>query len=478
MVYDFPFLTMDDINVHGQLCLWRPDFNSPISDEYREIKHEIEEAFYEGNLEDYSKLDASKFFETTFRIDESLKTLNELRERGAKTVVWFHQGKCKRSDKDFTTSAPHILYLKEKLDIEYTSDCIDSMYVRDKIRKMENGDIIILNNSRLLSEELLKGPVEDISKLGLSKLINKRTDIFIPDCFGAAHRSYSSIVGAIPNEITAAGRVIEREYAVFKQIKENPRKLANGGEVVICFGGRKSDKFEAAKRMLETNSENIDKIIFTGLLATLGVYSSTEEWTKIFKTKSNKKVLEDAYEKDLDDIIKGFQGLEHIAEVKEKNLILPKDFALDVNGERIEINHKSKELDYPIKDIGTESANKFGKIIENAGLVVINGPPGCYEDIAFAEGGKIMFSYLKDVKGKIVLCGGNTIPIIEQLGIKKIYHKSTGGGAATLFLGAEPLPLIAALENRTYIKNSLKLAKAKNILTDYGKERWSQRGLF
>lgn len=147
---------------------------------------------------------------------------------------------------------------------------------------------------------------------------------------------------------------------------------------------------------------------------------------------------------------------------------MPDSFALDINGERIEVNEKSGKLNYPIKDISSESAHKFGKILRDAGLVLINGPPGYYENSLFAKGGEIMFSYLRNAKGKIVLCGGNTIPIIEHLGISNIYHKSTGGGAASLFLGTESLPLIAALENKTYIKNSLEMAS--NILTDYGKK--------
>lgn len=471
MSFKIPFLTLDDVDVHGQTCLWRPDFNSPISDKYKKIKNEIEDEFYEGNLEKYSEIDASKFFQTTFRIDESLKTLEELQEGGAKTVIYFHQGRCEIGNEDFTTSAPHILYLRKKIgNIEYTTDGIDSKYVREKIKKMQNGDVLVLNNCRLLKEESLKGSAEMVSNLGMSRLITKRTDIFVPDCFGTAHRSYPSVLGAIPNEITVAGRVIEKEYNVFKQIKENPRKLANGGEVILCFGGKKVEKLEAAKRMLETNSENIDKIILTGLLAMLGVYFSTEEWTKNFETEANKKILERAYEKNLDDVIKDFQGLEHIAEVKEKKLVLPDSFALDINGERIEVNEKSGKLNYPIKDISSESAHKFGKILRDAGLVLINGPPGYYENSLFAKGGEIMFSYLRNAKGKIVLCGGNTIPIIEHLGISNIYHKSTGGGAASLFLGTESLPLIAALENKTYIKNSLEMAS--NILTDYGKKRW------
>ena len=31
-----------------------------------------------------------------------------------------------------------------------------------------------------------------------------------------------------------------------------------------------------------------------------------------------------------------------------------------------------------------------------------------------------------------------------------------------------------SLENKTYIKNSLELAKNKGILTDYGKEKWKK----
>ena len=76
-----------------------------------------------------------------------------------------------------------------------------------------------------------------------------------------------------------------------------------------------------------------------------------------------------------------------------------------------------------------------------------NGPLGYYEFAAFAEGPGAVASALASSKGKVIAGGGDTITVIESLGVGKRYaHLSTGGGAFLDYLAGKELPALAALE--------------------------------
>lgn len=113
---------------------------------------------------------------------------------------------------------------------------------------------------------------------------------------------------------------------------------------------------------------------------------------------------------------------------------------------------KNKKVFFPIGDIAALDANKEtllvleGKI-DKAKMLLWNGPLGKYED-NYKEGTLELARSLSDCDAKVIVGGGDTENVIDELKISdKFFFVSLAGGAMLDFLANETLPGIEALEN-------------------------------
>ncbi|WP_046441798.1 phosphoglycerate kinase, partial [Christensenella hongkongensis] len=85
----------------------------------------------------------------TTRIEGCVPTLRELSDKGAKVVVLAHQGG-DLEYKNFYTTQPHSKVLSKLLDrnVEYIDD-VCGPYARERIKAMQPGDILMLDNVRI-----------------------------------------------------------------------------------------------------------------------------------------------------------------------------------------------------------------------------------------------------------------------------------------------------------------------------------------
>jgi len=98
-----------------------------------------------------------------------------------------------------------------------------------------------------------------------------------------------------------------------------------------------------------------------------------------------------------------------------------------------------------IIDIGPKSAEEFAKIIEEAEMVIWNGPMGLCEVEEFAKGTEIVAQAVALAR-KSVVGGGDTIAAANKFGLLDRYgFVSTGGGAMLEFLADKKLPGLEAL---------------------------------
>jgi hypothetical protein len=117
------FKTLDDlIDIAGKRVLVRVDLNVPVTD---------------GKVSD------------TTRIERVAPTIKELSDKGAKVILLAHFGRPKGepvADQSLSLIAPAV---EEVLDqrVAFASDCIGAP-AADAIAKMENGDILLLENTR------------------------------------------------------------------------------------------------------------------------------------------------------------------------------------------------------------------------------------------------------------------------------------------------------------------------------------------
>jgi phosphoglycerate kinase len=398
------YLTIDDFDLYNKTILIRLDLNSPMTPD-------------DGILDDK-------------RFRSSLNTLRELDD--SKLVLMSHQSRPGKSD--FTTMKPHARRLSDLLDkdISYV-DSIFSSSAISTIKKLEKGDIILLENIRFFSEETLKRSAREHATSVMVKRLYPLMDIYMNDAFAVSHRSHLSIMGFTWVLPSIAGRLMEKEI----------RSLTYGsnqeeGSCIYVLGGAKvDDSVKVVKHVLTQGKA--DRVLLTGVVANIFLAAKGENIGKanmeFIKSQGYIDQITEAR-----DLIKKFHD----------EIGLPVDVALDKGGERIEecvdALNKNQNSDLYIRDIGLETIVAFSKEIKNANTVIMNGPAGVFEMDAFTLG-TVELIEAATQSGFSVIGGGHIAAAVEQLGMEsRINHVSTGGGACIDFLAGEKLPGIEALK--------------------------------
>ena len=124
----FGIKTLDEAEVKGKTVLCRVDINQPVDRA-------------KGTLKSIN------------RIQACVPTVRELSDRGAKVVLMAHQG----SDieyKNFYTTKPHAAVLQELLgrEVKWIDD-VCGPAAREAIGRLKEGEILLLDNVRFVSEE-------------------------------------------------------------------------------------------------------------------------------------------------------------------------------------------------------------------------------------------------------------------------------------------------------------------------------------
>ena len=105
-----------------------------------------------------------------------------------------------------------------------------------------------------------------------------------------------------------------------------------------------------------------------------------------------------------------------------------------------------------IWDIGPFTVNSYADLINEAGTIIWNGPPGLFEKKGFEKGTiGIWKAVLSNRKAKIIIGGGETTASLSLIHNSKFIIPrnlfiSTGGGAMLGYLSGKKLPGIEALK--------------------------------
>ncbi len=399
------FLTLDDVDVEGKTVLVRVDFNSPVDPETKKL------------LDD-----------TRIRAHGET-TIKELSEKGAKVVILAHQGR--PGDPDFISLEQHAERLREILGkpVKYVDDLFGEK-AKEAIKKLENGEILVLENTRAYSEERKSKSPEEHAKSEFIKELSPLADLFVNDAFSAAHRSHASVVGFTAVLPSVAGRIMERELKALARVLESPEKPC----VFILGGAKADDSLKISQYVL--NNGIADYILTGGITGHLFLVA-----TGVDLGKPNMELLE---KQKVLDLVPGIKDLmaKHTGKIK-----VPVDVAVEVEGKRKEISVSDLPTEYPIFDIGTKTINEYSQIIKDAKSIVISGPPGVYEKEEFIKGTKEIFEAVARSEAFSLLGGGHTIAAVQELGLSdKMSYISTAGGALIEFLMGSKLPAVAALE--------------------------------
>ena len=396
--------SVEDINVKGQRVLVRCDFNVPLKD---------------GKITDENRLVAA------------LPTIKKLVADGGKIILCSHIGKPTGEPKPELSLAPVAVRLSELLGQEVKfvpSPVVVDDTVKAAVAEMNDGDIILLENTRYRAEETKNGEA-------FSKDLASLADVFVNDAFGTAHRAHCSNVGVTQYVDTAVvGYLMQKEIAFLGNAVETPVRPF----VAILGGAKVADKLNVISNLLE----KCDTLIIGGGMAYTFLKAQGKEIGKSLVDDSKIDYCKEMMEK---------------AEKLGKKLLLPVDttiaaeFPNPIDAE-IEVSVVSVDeipADMEGMDIGPKTAELYADAVKSAKTVVWNGPMGVFENPVLAKGTIAVAKALAETDATTIIGGGNSAAAVNQLGFgDKMSHISTGGGASLEFLEGKELPGVAAANDK------------------------------
>jgi phosphoglycerate kinase len=362
------------------------------------------------------------------RIRASLPTLNELRDGSARVIVLAHLGRPKGQVNPKYSLAPVAKRLSVLLDAEVklASDVVGES-ARDVAAGLGDRDVGMLENVRFepgeeSKDEAVRGALADrYAALG---------DVFVSDGFGVVHRKQASVYDIATRLPHAAGKLVEAELEVLRQLTEMP-----ASPYVVALGGAKvSDKLAVIANLIKI----ADSLVIGGGMAFTFLAAQGYE--------VGKSLLEQ-------DQIETVRGYLNAAAAGGKQIVLPSDIVVapEVSADAAPTVVSADEIpaDQFGLDIGPDSARVFAGVIRKAKTVFWNGPMGVAEWQSFAAGTKAVAQAATEIDGLSVIGGGDTAAAVRDLGFRddEFGHISTGGGASLEYLEGKTLPGLAVLDD-------------------------------
>jgi phosphoglycerate kinase len=391
-----PKKTVEDVDVKGKRVLLRVDFNVPLN-------------INTGAISDDN------------RIRASLPTIKYLVDHKAKVIICSHLGRPEGKVVENLRMAPAAQRLSQLmgLPVSTASDCIGPE-VEGKVRKLKEGDILVLENLRF-------HPEEEADDAGFARKLARLGDIYVDDTFSTAHRVHASIVGVAKYLPAVAGFLMRKELNVMENLLHNPERPW----ACLIGGAKVSDKIELLQNMLK----KVDMLLVGGGMA--ATFLKTQGY------EVGRSLVED------DKLSLARKLLQEAKEWKVP-FLLPVDAV--VAGE-IKAGAPTRVVPITnipagshIVDIGPESIELFRNELRKCRTIMWNGPVGIYEMPQFAQGTRAIASFLSTLDATTIIGGGSSAEVVEEMGLTdKMTHVSTGGGASLKFLEGVTLPGVEVL---------------------------------
>ena len=402
--------SVDDLtNLAGKRVLVRCDFNVPLKN---------------GEITDET------------RIVAALPTIEKLLGEGAKVILCSHLGKVKNGPNEGESLAPVAKRLSEKLgkEVVFVADYnVTGEEATKAVAAMQNGDVVLLQNTRFRGEEETKNGE------AFSKELADLADDYVCDAFGSAHRAHASVAG-VTKFITekggtnAVGYLMNKEITFLGNAVENPVRPF----VAILGGAKVADKLNVISNLLE----KCDTLIIGGGMAFT--------FLKAQGLSIGNSLVDD-------------EKLDYCKEMMAKAEKLGKKLLLPVDAVVAEAFPNPIDAEIPVEvvcakkipadkmglDIGPKTAELFAEAVKSAKTVVWNGPMGVFENPVLAKGTIAVAEALANTEAITVIGGGDSAAAVNQLGFAdKMSHISTGGGASLEYLEGKALPGVEAADNK------------------------------
>ncbi|CAH0344775.1 phosphoglycerate kinase [Bacillus sp. CECT 9360] len=390
--------SIKDIDVRGKRVFCRVDFNVPMEN---------------GNVTDDT------------RIRAAIPTIQYLSEQGAKLILASHLGRPKGQVVEEMRLTPVAKRLSELLErnVAKSNEAYGDI-AKSEIEKLNNGDVLLLENVRFY-------PGEEKNDPELAKSFADLADVYVNDAFGAAHRAHASTEGIAKHLPAVSGLLMEKELEVLGKALSNPERPFTA----IIGGAKVKDKIGVIENLLE----KVDNLIIGGGLAYTFVKAQGHEIGKSL-LEEDKIDLANFYINKAEE-----KGVKLYMPV---DVVVADDFSNDANTKEVAIN--SIPADWEALDIGPKTRDIYADVIKSSKLVIWNGPMGVFEIDKFAGGTKRVAEALAEAGDTYsIIGGGDSAAAVEKFNLAdKMSHISTGGGASLEFMEGKQLPGVVALNDK------------------------------
>ena len=389
-----------DLSFVGKRVLIRVDFNVPLDENFK--------------LTDDS------------RIVAALPTIKKVIADGGRAIIISHLGrpKCGFEERFSLKHLVHHLSFLLDRDVAFSNDCIGEKTAND-VAKMQNKDILLLENLRFYKEETLgdKFFAKQLSQLG---------DVYVNDAFGTAHRAHAStaIIAQFFPANKYFGLLLKKELDnlefALRSVKEPFTAIIGGAKI--------TGKIDVITALLD----KVDNLIIGGGMA----YT----FAKSMGANIGNSLVED-------EKIGLAKQLIELAKRKGVNIVLPRDSvnasAFDNNAEINISSIKTIPNGFMGLDIGKSSISAFSEIISTSKTIIWNGPMGVFEMSNFEKGTKEIATAIckaTEMGAYSLVGGGDSVAAIKKFRLeKKVSYISTGGGAMLEYLEGKKLPGVEAI---------------------------------
>ncbi len=384
---------MQDVPLAGQRVLIREDLNVPVKD---------------------------GVVTSDARIRASLPTIQQALAAGARVMILSHLGRPEEGKpSDEFSLAPVAARLSELLGrkVPLVKDWLDGVTV-------EPGEAVLLENVRFNKGE--KKDAED-----LSRRMAALCDVYVMDAFGTAHRAEASTHGVAKfAPIACAGPLLVNELVALDTALDNPKRPL----VAIVGGSKVSTKLTVLEALLA----RVDQLIVGGGIANTFLLA---QGNPIGKSLAEPDMLDIAMRLLAQSAAKG------VAIPLPTDVVVATEFSSSAEADvKAVADVAAGEM---ILDIGPDTAERFARIVKDAGTVIWNGPVGVFEFDQFGEGTRSLATAIAQSKAFSLAGGGDTLAAIEKYDVEDgISYISTGGGAFLEFVEGKPLPAVVMLESR------------------------------
>ena len=394
------FKTLDGVDVSGKRVLLRADLNVPVRD---------------GRITDLT------------RIERLSPTIRELAEAGARVIVVSHFDRPRGQRVEAMSLRPVSAALRDVLgmDVFFADDCLGPV-AEDAVARLENGQVLVLENTRFHA-----GEEENDPEMG--RRLAALADIYVNDAFSAAHRAHASTEGVARHLPSHAGRLMQRELEALGAALDHPERPV----AAIVGGAKVSTKLALLGNMMG----RVDVLVIGGAMA------------NTFLAAQGVAVGRSLQEPDMHETAR-----EILAQARAGGceIVLPVDavtateFRADPPTRVVPIGEVP--ADAMILDVGPATVAALVARLPGLRTLVWNGPLGAFETppfdaatvaLAHAVAAATKAGQLRSVAG-----GGDTVAALKHAGVvDDISYVSTAGGAFLEWLEGKMLPGILALQS-------------------------------